>query len=147
MTIAYYLAAAGFGISTAVGVGGDAFIGTSWRTLLELFERDEETDAVVAYGEIGGVNEEGAADAIREGAFTKPLVVMVAGRHARQGMRFGHAGAIVSAHSGSAEAKMAALRSVGAVVLDHLIDVGPTVASVLDARSKRSGAAGTGVSQ
>lgn len=138
MTIAYYLSKSGFGVSTAVGVGGDAFIGTSWRTLLELFEQDKETDAVVAYGEIGGLNEEGAADAIREGAYTKPLVVMVAGRNAREGMRFGHAGAIVSAHSGSADAKIAVLKEAGAFVLDHLVDVGPTVAAVLNARSGRT---------
>jgi len=136
MTLAYYLMKSRFGVSTAIGVGGDAFIGTSWRTLLELFEKDDETDAVVAYGEIGGVNEEGAAEAIRDGAYTKPLVALIGGQHARQGMRFGHAGAIVSAHSGSAESKIKALRQAGATVLDHLDEVGPTLAKMLGSSSR-----------
>jgi succinyl-CoA synthetase alpha subunit len=131
MTLAYYLMKAGFGVSTAVGVGGDAYVGTTWRTLLELFEADPETDAVVAYGEIGSANEEEAAAAMRAGLFTKPLVVLVAGKNARQGMRFGHAGAIVSAHSGSAAGKVAALEGAGATVLDHLDEIGPAVAQVL----------------
>lgn len=131
MTLAYYLMKSGHGISTAIGVGGDAYVGTTWRTLLDLFEKDDETDAVVAYGEIGGANEEGAAAAIAEGAFNKPLVVLVAGRNARQGMRFGHAGAIVSAHSGSAQSKIDRLRDAGAVVLDHLDEIGPAVTAAL----------------
>jgi succinyl-CoA synthetase alpha subunit len=131
MTLAYYLMKAGLGVTTAVGVGGDAFVGTSWRTLLDLFERDTETDAVVAYGEIGGTNEEDAAQAIREGVFTKPLIVLVAGVAAREGMRFGHAGAIVSAGSGSAAGKIEALRGAGAIVLDHLDEVGPKTAEAV----------------
>jgi len=131
MTLAYYLMKAGLGVTTAVGVGGDAFVGTSWRTLLELFERDPETDAVVAYGEIGGTNEEDAAQAIKERAFTKPLIALVAGVAAREGMRFGHAGAIVSAGSGSAAGKIAALRDAGAIVLDHLDEVGPRTAAAV----------------
>ncbi len=127
MTLAYYLMKSGLGVSTAIGVGGDTYIGSSWRELLELFQDDPETDAVVAYGEIGGVNEEGAADAIREGLYRKPLVTLIGGQYARQGMRFGHAGAIVSAHSGSALGKIDALRSAGAVVLSHLDEVGPAV--------------------
>ena len=127
MTLAYYLMKSGLGVSTAIGVGGDTYIGSSWRELLELFQDDPETDAVVAYGEIGGVNEEGAADAIREGLYRKPLVTLIGGQYARQGMRFGHAGAIVSAHSGSALGKIEALRSAGAVVLSHLDEVGPAV--------------------
>ncbi|HEY4775252.1 MAG TPA: CoA-binding protein [Xanthobacteraceae bacterium] len=134
MTLAYYLMKSGLGVSTAVGVGGDAFIGTSWRPLLELFERDEDTDAVVAYGEIGGTNEEEAAAALGAGAYTKPLIVLVGGVHARAGMRFGHAGAIISAHSGSAQAKIAALRAAGAIVVDHLDEIGPRTAAALAAR-------------
>lgn len=133
MTLAYYLMKAGHGVSTAIGVGGDAYVGTTWDTLLGLFEKDDETDAVVAYGEIGSVNEEGAAEAIRAGAYTKPLVVLVAGMYAKQGMRFGHAGAIVSAHSGSAADKIAALKSAGATVLDHLDEIGPAVNAVVGA--------------
>ncbi len=124
MTLAYYLMKSGLGVSTAIGVGGDTYIGTSWAELLELFEADRDTDAVVAYGEIGGVNEEGAADAIRAGKYKKPLITLIGGQNARQGMRFGHAGAIVSAHSGSAQGKIAALRDAGAIVIDHLDEVG-----------------------
>ncbi|MDB5410510.1 MAG: hypothetical protein JWL84_5422 [Rhodospirillales bacterium] len=137
MTLAYYLMKSGFGISTAIGVGGDAFIGTSWRTLLELFEEDDETDAVVCYGEIGGTNEEDAAAAIREGAYTKPLVALIAGKHTRPGMRFGHAGAIVSGEFGSAAGKIAALRGAGATVLDHLDEIGPAVTTALATRKSR----------
>lgn len=138
MTLAYYVMKAGYGISTAVGVGGDAFIGTTWRTLLELFEADDETDAVIAYGEIGGANEEGAAAAIAEGAFTKPLVAFIGGRYVREGMRFGHAGAIVSGNSGSAQSKIDALRAVGATVLDHLDQIGAAVTAALGAQSSNS---------
>lgn len=131
MTLAYYLMKSGLGVSTAIGVGGDAFIATSWATLLELFEQDEETDAVAAYGEIGGSNEEDAAAAMQTGLYTKPLVVAIGGRYAGTGMRFGHAGAIVSAHSGSAAGKIAALQGAGAVVLDHLDDVGTAMRRAL----------------
>ena len=134
MTLAYYLTKAGFGTSTAIGVGGDAFVATSWRTLLELFERDPETDAVVAYGEIGGVNEEEAAEAIRDGAYTKPLVAFIGGRHTRPGMRFGHAGAIVSASSGSAQGKIEALRAAGATVVSHLDEIGTALRVALECR-------------
>jgi succinyl-CoA synthetase alpha subunit len=136
MTLAYYLMKSGLGVSTAVGVGGDAFVGTSWRTLLELFEADPGTDAVAAYGEIGGTNEEEAAEALRQGLFTKPFVVLVAGRSAREGMRFGHAGAIVSASSGSAAAKADQLRGAGAIVLGHLDEVGPKVAEALSSAGR-----------
>lgn len=115
-----------------------AYIGTTWRTLLELFEADRETDAVVAYGEIGSANEEEAAEAMRAGLFRKPLVVLVAGKNACHGMRFGHAGAIVSAHSGSAAGKIAALKGAGATVLDHLDEIGPAVARVLGKERMRA---------
>jgi succinyl-CoA synthetase alpha subunit len=131
MTLAYYLMKSGLGVSTAIGVGGDTFIGTSWSELLELFQADPETDAVVAYGEIGGVNEEGAAEAIRAGVYKKPLVALIGGQYAREGMRFGHAGAIVSAHSGGARHKIETLRAAGAVVLSHLDEVGPATRAAL----------------
>lgn len=134
MTLAYYLTKAGFGQSTAVGVGGDAFIGATWKLLLDLFEKDDQTEAVVAYGEIGGANEEEAAAAIAAGAFTKPFVVFVAGKYAQAGMRFGHAGAIISAGRGSAQGKIAALREAGAVVVDHLEEIGDAVATALARR-------------
>jgi succinyl-CoA synthetase alpha subunit len=134
MTLAYYLMQAGWGISTAVGVGGDGFIGTSWRTLLNLFQHDKETQAVVCYGEIGSVNEEEAAELISAGGFSKPLVAYIGGRYAREGMRFGHAGAVISAGRGTAEDKRQALRAAGAVVIDHLGDVGPALTEAMASR-------------
>jgi succinyl-CoA synthetase alpha subunit len=134
MTLAYYLMQAGWGISTAVGVGGDGFIGTSWRTLLDLFQQDKETQAVVCYGEIGSVNEEEAAELISAGGFSKPLVAYIGGRYAREGMRFGHAGAVISAGRGTADDKRQALRAAGAVVIDHLGDVGPALTEAMASR-------------
>lgn len=131
MTLAYYLTKAGFGQSTAVGVGGDAFVGASWRTIMALFERDSETRLVVAYGEIGGVNEEEAAQMIAAGEFTKPFVAYIGGGFAREGMRFGHAGAVISGTRGTAAGKIAALGAAGAIVVAHLDEVGPAVARLL----------------
>ena len=134
MTLAYYLTKSGFGQSTAVGVGGDAFVGASWRMIMGLFENDPETKLVVAYGEIGGVNEEEAAEAIASGEFTKPFVAYIGGGFAREGMRFGHAGAVISGNRGTAAGKIAALRAAGATVVDHLDEIGPAVAKALGPR-------------
>ena len=139
MTIAYYLTKAGFGTSTAVGVGGDGFIGTTWATLLEKFEADDETQAVVCYGEIGGSNEEGAAELLRRGGFTKPLIAYIGGRYAREGMRFGHAGAVISAGRGSADDKRELLRAAGAIVVDHFDDLAPAVATALSKEVQHAG--------
>ena len=94
-TLCYYLTKAGVGQSTAIGVGGDAFIGATWNELLPLYERDPETKMMALFGEIGTTNEEDAAALIKAGGFTKPVVAYVSGRYARPGMRFGHAGAII----------------------------------------------------
>jgi succinyl-CoA synthetase alpha subunit len=134
MTLAYYLTKSGFGQSTAVGVGGDAFVGASWRMIMGLFEKDAETKLVVAYGEIGGVNEEEAAEAIASREFSKPFVAYIGGGFAREGMRFGHAGAVISGNRGTAAGKIAALRAAGAIVVDHLDEIGPAVAKALGPR-------------
>ena len=131
MTLAYYLTKAGHGVSTAVGVGGDAFVGASWRMLMEKFEADPETACIAAYGEIGGVNEEEAAELIAQGGFTKPFVAYIGGAHAREGMRFGHAGAVISSTRGGATGKIEALREAGAIVVDHLADIGTAVSAAL----------------
>lgn len=133
-TLAYYLAKAGHGVSTAIGVGGDAFTGCTWTDLMALFEADAETDAVVAYGEIGGVYEEEAAAMIAAGGFTKPFVAYIGGRHARPGMRFGHAGAIIARGVGDAEHKRRALKAAGAVVVDHLDEIGTALGAALAER-------------
>lgn len=131
MTLAYYLTKAGLGQSTAVGVGGDGFVGTSWRTILERFAADAETQAVVAYGEIGGNNEEEAAEFLQAGGFKKPLIVYIGGRFAREGMRFGHAGAVFAQGRGTAEDKRRRLRDAGAIVVDHMSEIAPATKAAL----------------
>lgn len=123
-TVCYYLSRAGVGVSTGVAVGGDAFVGTTWCDLMERFEADPETRLVVAFGEIGTTTEEDAARMIQEKRFTKPLIVYVAGRYARPDVRFGHAGAIITRGTGDAATKQRLLREAGAVVVEHLADIG-----------------------
>jgi succinyl-CoA synthetase alpha subunit len=130
-TLSYYLTKAGVGQSTAIGVGGDAFVGATWSELLPLFERDPETSMLALFGEIGTTNEEDAAALIKAGGFTKPVVAYVSGRYARSGMRFGHAGAIIWRGVGTAEGKIAALRDAGVQVVQHLGDIGPTARRIL----------------
>lgn len=123
-TICYYLTKAGLGQSTAISIGGDAFVGSTLRDLLPLFEQDPETKVVALYGEIGTTVEEDAARLIAEGKFTKPLVAYIAGRQVTPGMRFGHGGAIISRGQGTVESKVKALQSVGAICVDHFSDIG-----------------------
>jgi len=112
----------GLGQSTAVGIGGDPVHGTDFVDVLRLFERDKETDAVIMIGEIGGTEEENGAAFIRD-HMTKPVVGFIAGRTAPPGKRMGHAGAVISGGSGTAEAKMEAMRDAGITVVDgpHLL--------------------------
>lgn len=113
--IAYRLTTAGFGQSTVIGIGGDPIIGTGFIDVLEMFEKDVETDAVVLIGEIGGDAEERAASYIKT-SMTKPVVAYVAGRTAPPGKRMGHAGAIVSGTEGTADAKIRAFDDAGILV-------------------------------
>jgi succinyl-CoA synthetase alpha subunit len=110
---------AGYGVSTLIGVGGDPVPGTRFAEFLDLYEQDEETDAVVIIGELGGTMEEEVADAIKQGRFTKPLVAFLGGRTAPKGQKMGHAGAIVTGGKGSVEDKIEALSSVGALVAER----------------------------
>ncbi|MBR2977209.1 MAG: succinate--CoA ligase subunit alpha [Oscillospiraceae bacterium] len=105
----------GIGQSTAVGIGGDPIRGTGFIELLEAFENDPDTYAVVVIGEIGGTGEEEAAAWIRQ-HFTKPVAAFISGQSAPKGKRMGHAGAIISGGKGTAASKIAALQECGAVV-------------------------------
>ena len=116
--IVYNLTQSGLGQSTCIGIGGDPIVGTGYIDLLEMFEKDPETDAVVIIGEIGGQEEEKAADYIRT-SMTKQVVAFISGRTAPPGKRMGHAGAIISGGKGGAEPKVAALRSAGVTVVDR----------------------------
>ena len=109
------LTRAGLGQSTCIGIGGDPIIGSSFIDLLEEFEHDPETKAVVLVGEIGGSDEELAADFIKR-AMTKPVIAFVSGRTAPKGKRMGHAGAIVSGNKGTAESKVKAFQDAGVPV-------------------------------
>jgi len=116
------LTKAGLGQSTAVGIGGDPIIGTSFIDTLEMFQADPETEAIVMIGEIGGTDEENAAAYIAEHV-TKPVVGFIAGRTAPPGKRMGHAGAIISGGSGTADGKIAALNDAGVKVAVRPSDV------------------------
>jgi succinyl-CoA synthetase alpha subunit len=116
--VVWALTQAGMGQSTCVGVGGDPVIGTTFVELLQLLEADPGTEAVVLIGEIGGDDEEKAAEFIRT-SMKKPVVAFISGRTAPPEKRMGHAGAIVSGGRGTAAAKMEALQSVGVPVADR----------------------------
>lgn len=121
--ISYYLTEAGFGQSTIVHVGGDAVVGLSHPEVMELFEKDEETQMVVMFGEIGTSQEERVADLIERGKLTKPLIAFIGGKAAKSGTRFSHAGAIVEGSRGSYESKVERLTKVGVHLADSVSDI------------------------
>lgn len=122
----------GIGISTSVGIGGDPINGSSFKDILELFEADPETHAVVLIGEIGGPQEAEAAEYIRD-YMKKPVIAYVAGLSAPKGRKMGHAGAIISAFGESAFEKVEILREVGVAISRTPAEIGATVQAVLKA--------------
>ncbi len=120
----------GLAQSTCVGIGGDPVKGLNFIELLEMFEKDPKTDAIVMIGEIGGTDEEEAAKYILHNV-TKPVVAFIAGQTAPPGKRMGHAGAIISGGEGTAKSKVAALKEAGVTVADSPATIGETVAGLL----------------
>lgn len=123
---------AGLGQSTCVGIGGDPVQGMNFIDCLELFEQDDQTEGIVMVGEIGGTAEESAAAYI-QAHVSKPVVAYIAGVTAPAGKRMGHAGAIVSGGSGTAEGKFAALESAGVATVRSVADIGQKMAEMIRA--------------
>jgi succinyl-CoA synthetase alpha subunit len=132
--IGHELTQLGIGQSTIVGIGGDPVVGSSFLDVLERFESDEETEYVVMVGEIGGAEEEKAAEFI-EARMTKPVIAYIAGFTAPPGKTMGHAGAIISGTAGTAEAKKEALEAHGVRVGTNPTEVAQLVAEVVGARA------------
>ena len=126
----HQLTAVGLGQSTCVGIGGDPVNGTNFIDVLELFNADKDTDAVIMIGEIGGSAEEEAAEYIKR-EFKKPVTCFIAGATAPKGKRMGHAGAIVSGGQGTAEGKFEALQSAGCSISKSPADLGTTLKASL----------------
>lgn len=129
----WQLTSRGIGQSTCIGIGGDPVLGSGFLDVLELFEKDSETEAVVMIGEIGGEEEEKAADFIKN-KMSKPVVAFVAGMTAPEGKRMGHAGAIISGGSGKASDKIKKLEESGVMVSKSPADIGETLQAAIKSR-------------
>jgi len=130
-TVVWSLIRSGLGITTAMHVGAEPILGLSFAEILPLFEEDEETKAVVLFGEIGTVAEEEAAELIKEGRFTKALIAYIAGRNLPSGVRFSHASAIIERGRGTAESKVKVLESAGAHIVERPEEIPTTLEKIL----------------
>jgi succinyl-CoA synthetase alpha subunit len=130
-TLCWAVTKAGLGESTAIHVGAEPIVGMSPAELLPMFEKDEQTEAVVLFGEIGTVAEEEAAEVIKRRGFTKPIIAYIVGATAQPGVRFSHASAIIERGRGSAQSKIKALKDAGAIIVDRPEQIAATVKSVL----------------
>jgi succinyl-CoA synthetase alpha subunit len=122
---------AGLGVSTAIGIGGDPIIGTTTKEAVEMLMNDDETDAIILIGEIGGTYEADAARWVRSDGNRKPVVGFIAGQTAPPGRRMGHAGAIIGGADDTAAAKMRIMRENGIFVVDSPAEIGETMKKAL----------------
>jgi len=132
--MAYYLGKGGVGASTIVHVGGDSVVGLPHPEIVKRFETDDQTKAIVMFGEIGGSQEEQVAELIENGEITKPLIAYIGGKGAKEGTRFSHAGAIIEGGRGTREGKIEALTKAGATIVEDFDQLAEVVKQVLKAK-------------
>jgi succinyl-CoA synthetase alpha subunit len=130
-TVPWLLQKGNLGVSTAIHTGTEPIIGATFADMLLMFEKDEQTLAVAAFGEIGGVQEEEAAEVVKSRQFTKPFVIYIAGSAAPEGQRFSHASALVVRGKGSVASKVQTLREAGAYPVETPKDIVPTLKKLL----------------
>jgi len=131
---AWVIRQAGLGQSTVVGIGGEMLIGSTYADLLRLFEKDAETKAVVAFGELGGTYEDEIAEVLKNKEFTKPIAVFIGGKFAEKlptGIQFGHAGAIIERGKGKPSEKIEKLRKAGALIAEYHHEIGNVIRDAL----------------
>jgi succinyl-CoA synthetase alpha subunit len=130
---AWVVRQAGYGVSTAAGLGGDVIAGTTFEDALKMFEEDDQTEAVVMYGELGGTYEEKAAELLEDGGFTKPLIAFIAGQFTEDmpSQQYGHAGAVIRGDRGKPSHKEEKLRDAGAHIVDVHHEIGDKLQELL----------------
>jgi succinyl-CoA synthetase alpha subunit len=131
---AWVIRQAGLGQSTVIGMGGEMLVGSTYADLLRLFEKDKETKAVVAFGELGGTYEDQIAEVLKNKEFTKPIAVFIGGKFAEKmpsGIQFGHAGAIIERGKGKPSEKIDKLRKAGALIATYHHEIGQVIRDAL----------------